>query len=198
MFKVQNTLGELRKRSGTLPGSLHEFWYVGNIEGRVSNSDKADMALRILLADDNPKLRTRLARLLTSAHDGWVICAEAENGQQAVSKTIDLRPDVVVLDLSMPVMDGLEAAREIANVFASVPIFLYTLHTIPALEQEAGKFGITQVICKPNWQSLFDAIESFTKGEGEDADPPSLSAPGPSCPGSVSGRTTPATRRDYH
>ena len=130
------------------------------------------MPLRILVADDNPALRNSLGQMLASSHDGWVICAEAENGRQAVSKAIDLRPDVVVLDLSMPVMDGLEAAREIANVFASIPIFLYTLHTIPALEQEAAKFGITQVVCKPNWQSLFDAIESTTKKDGENPEPP--------------------------
>ena len=130
------------------------------------------MPLRILVADDNPALRNSLGQMLMSSHDGWVICAEAENGQQAVSKAIDLRPDVVVLDLSMPVMDGLEAAREIANVLASVPIFLYTLHVIPALEQEAPKFGVTQVVCKPNWQSLFDAIESTTKQESENPGPP--------------------------
>ena len=130
------------------------------------------MPLRILVADDNPALRSSLSEMLTSSHDGWVICAEAENGRQAVSKAIDLRPDVVVLDLSMPVMDGLEAAREIANVFASIPIFLYTLHVIPALEQEAAKFGIAQVICKPNWQSLFDAIERTMKQERENPEPP--------------------------
>lgn len=130
------------------------------------------MPLRILVADDNSALRSSLGQMLMSSHDGWVICAEAENGRQAVSKAIDLRPDVVVLDLSMPVMDGLEAAREIASVLASVPIFLYTLHTIPALEQEAAKFGITQVVCKPNWQSLFDAIESTTKKERENPKAP--------------------------
>jgi CheY-like chemotaxis protein len=143
-----------------------------NPQRRVSNSVKAKVPLRILVADDNPALRTSLGNMLASSHDGWVICAEAENGRQAVSKAIDLRPDVVVLDLSMPVMDGLEAAREIANVFASIPIFLYTLHVIPALEQEAAKFGIKQVVCKPNWQSLFDAIESTTKHDGENPEPP--------------------------
>jgi len=136
------------------------------------------MSLRILLADDNPALRSRLGELLTSAHDDWAICAEAENGLQAISKTIDQRPDVVILDLSMPVMDGLEAAREIANVSASVPIFLYTLHTIPELEQQARKFGITQVVCKPNWQSLFDGIESAVKAQEQDQAPPATSPPG--------------------
>ena len=150
------------------------------------------MSLRILLADDNPKLRTRLGRMLASAHDGWVICAEAENGRQAVSKAIELSPDIVILDLSMPVMDGLEAAREIANVFASVPIFLYTLHTIPALEQEAGKFGITQVICKPNWQSLFDAIEGLAKKEAKDTVPRALSTR------EVRRSSAAETRRGYH
>ncbi len=140
------------------------------------------MSLRILLADDNPGLRSRLGELLTSAHDDWAICAEAENGLQAISKTIDLRPDVVIMDLSMPVMDGLEAAREISNVSASVPIFLYTLHTIPELELQARKFGITQVICKPNWQSLFDGIESAIRPQAQDQGPPASSPSGPPCP----------------
>lgn len=156
------------------------------------------MALRILLADDNSKLRTRLSRMLASAHDGWVICAEAENGRQAVSKAIELRPDVVILDLSMPVMDGLEAARNIANEFGSVPIFLYTLHTIPALEQEAIKFGITQVICKPNWQSLFDAIEGSTKDEVETPGTSPLSPGEPSGPRKASRVSAAETRRGYH
>jgi CheY-like chemotaxis protein len=132
--------------------------------------------------------------MLTSAHDGWVICAEAENGKQAVSKTFELRPDVIVLDLSMPVMDGLEAAREISNVFAAVPIFLYTLYTMPALEQEAGKFGITQVICKPNWQSLFDAIEGTVEQEVDDAELPRASRPVPSSSGQTHRISADATR----
>ncbi len=154
------------------------------------------MPIRILLADDNPKLRLRLGQMLASVHDSWVICAEAENGKQAVSKAMELKPDVVILDLSMPVMDGLEAAREIANVFASIPIFLYTLHTIPALEEEASKFGITQVICKPNWQSLFDAIEGSTEDEIPGASP--LSAGGPTCSRNVQRVSASETRRGYH
>jgi CheY-like chemotaxis protein len=156
------------------------------------------MPIKILLADDNLELRTRLGQMLTSAHDGWVICAEAENGRQAVSKTIELRPDVVVLDLSMPEMDGLEAAREIANVFGSVPIFLYTLHTIPALEKEAGKFGITQVVCKPNWQSLFDAIESTTKEKEQQDSDASPGGSSRSCDGQGPSGASRWLRRNYH
>jgi CheY-like chemotaxis protein len=139
------------------------------------------MPLRILLADDNPRLRSRLSQLLTSTHDGWVVCAEAENGEQAISKTIELRPDVIVLDLSMPVMDGFEAAREIGNVLGSAPIFLYTLHTSPELEKVAKKIGIAGVVCKPNWQSLLDAIESTTREDGEESGSARRSAPETSC-----------------
>ena len=116
------------------------------------------MPLRILVADDNRSVRASLGQFLRH-HPDWVICAEAENGQEAVTKTIQFAPDVVVLDLAMPVMDGLEAAREIGNVLSEVPIFLYTLHSIPALEREAHRIGVREVVTKPHWESLLGAIE---------------------------------------
>ena len=117
------------------------------------------MAIRILIADDNVRVRTQLRRALNK-YDEWVICAEAENGQQAVSKAEEQRPDVVILDLSMPVMNGLQACREIKRMLPSVPVFLYSLQDSSSLESEARKVGARAVLQK-GWPvpSLIAALE---------------------------------------
>jgi DNA-binding NarL/FixJ family response regulator len=117
------------------------------------------VVMRILIADDNVEVRTELRRALNN-YDEWVICAEAENGQEAVSKTEEQRPDVVILDLSMPVMNGLQACREIKRMFPSVPVFIYTLQDSSSLESEARKVGARGVIQK-GWPvpSLIAALE---------------------------------------
>jgi len=117
------------------------------------------MGVRILIADDNLAVRTRLRRGL-NAYDDWVICAEAENGQQAVSKAEEQRPDVVILDLSMPVMNGLQACREIKRILPAVRVFIYTLYDSASVEREARKVGARAVIPK-GWpvESLIVAVE---------------------------------------
>jgi CheY-like chemotaxis protein len=87
----------------------------------VSSPAVADRRLatsRILIADDNVVVRRHLGELFKS-HAGWEVCAEVENGQQAVLKTRELKPDLIILDLAMPVMDGLQAAREIGKALPS-------------------------------------------------------------------------------
>jgi CheY-like chemotaxis protein len=66
--------------------------------------------VRILIADDSPTVRAGL-KLLLQYHENWTICGEAEDGQQAVKKAAELKPDVILLDISMPAMDGLSAAE---------------------------------------------------------------------------------------
>src|SRR5580693_3731994 len=99
------------------------------------------MTARILIADDNDAARGRISEILR-CHDGWEVCAEVEDGQQAVLKATELKPDLIILDLAMPVMNGLQAAGEIGKVLPSVPVVLYTLHNLPQIELEAKKFGI--------------------------------------------------------
>jgi len=70
------------------------------------------MAIRILIADDQELERQGLRSLLES-HEGWEVCGEAEDGDEAVAKAAALSPDAIILDLAMPRMDGLEAARHI-------------------------------------------------------------------------------------
>jgi CheY-like chemotaxis protein len=102
--------------------------------------------MKILIADDNPLIR-RMIRALLEAQ-GWYVCAEAENGAEAVTLATDCKPEVVVLDFAMPEMNGAEAAREIVKTLPDVPIFLFTLYPYPLVEKEATRAGIQRVISK--------------------------------------------------
>jgi two-component system chemotaxis response regulator CheB len=106
------------------------------------------MTTRILIAGDNQIVQDRLTQLIQS-HNYWDVCARAENGQKAVLKAIELKPDIIILDLAMPVMDGLSAAREIGKALPSTPIVLYTRQRLPSTELEATKIGIRKVVSKP-------------------------------------------------
>ena len=66
---------------------------------------------RILIAEDNERFRTFLRTLLEQRHDGWSVCGVAKNGDEAVQKAIELKPDVILLDIEMPKLDGLSACR---------------------------------------------------------------------------------------
>jgi DNA-binding NarL/FixJ family response regulator len=102
---------------------------------------------RILIADDQESTR-KVLKALIGTHSGWEVCAEAQNGHEAVQQAAELRPDLIVLDLSMPVMDGLQAARVISRQVPSVPILIYTLYVSPELALEAKKAGVRQVVDK--------------------------------------------------
>src|SRR5215472_8496425 len=116
------------------------------------------MKVQILLADDHEITRRRLTELI-QMHDGWEVCAAVEDGLEAVAKAEQLRPDIIILDLAMPRMDGLSVAREIKKIVPSTPIVLYTLHAIEALDLEAKKVGIRRVVSKPNTAELVCAVE---------------------------------------
>jgi DNA-binding NarL/FixJ family response regulator len=116
------------------------------------------MPTRILIADDNQATRSSLTELLNK-HDGWEVCAAVENGQQAVVKARELKPDLIILDLAMPVMDGMRATREIGQILPSVPILIYTLHDSSWLDLEAKQAGARQVVLKPDAMRLLTAIE---------------------------------------
>ena len=105
------------------------------------------MSPRILVVDDMPCIRHSM-RLCLEQEAGWVICGEAENGKMAIDRVQELRPDVVILDLSMPVMNGLDAARAIKAIAPGTHILMFTLHTYPQLLDEARKVGIDHVVSK--------------------------------------------------
>jgi DNA-binding NarL/FixJ family response regulator len=83
--------------------------------------------IRILLADDNEMFRTELRRLLIQ-QEGWTICTEVEDGIQAVSKALQFEPDVIILDISMPGMSGLMAARLVRELLPAAKVILLSTH----------------------------------------------------------------------
>src|ERR1700733_15734789 len=119
------------------------------------------MTTRILIADNNEMASARLTELIQS-HEHWDVCGRAENGQKALSKAMKPKPDIIILDSAMPVMDGLSAAREIGKVLPSTPIVLMnSLPTPPSFQSEAKKAGVRKVVSKPGTGALFGVIEKL-------------------------------------
>jgi len=114
--------------------------------------------MNILIADDKRHIRLELRHLI-EAHDGWDVCAVAEDGVQAVNRAIQFRPDLVILDLAMPELNGFEAARQISQVLPEVPILMVTLYDSPQVEKEAEKVGVQRVISKSSAYMLVPAME---------------------------------------
>jgi CheY-like chemotaxis protein len=117
------------------------------------------MPTRILIADDNPAVRDALRNLLEIAEFGDIVAAE--NGREAIEKAQELRPNLIILDLVMPGMDGLAAARELSKIMPEVPLLMHTLHWSPQVELEAQKVGVRKVIAKADAKSLLIAVQEL-------------------------------------
>jgi CheY-like chemotaxis protein len=126
---------------------------------------------RILIADDNDLARRTISGLVES--QSLRVCAEARNGKDAVDMARALQPDLVILDLFMPQMDGLQAAREILRARPSVPVLLVTLFFTDHLRAAAREVGIRQVVAKTDYQSLVDALKAFREATPLHTDGPS-------------------------
>jgi len=122
-------------------------------------SSNVFMPARILIADDNPVVRTALRQLLEGLDHLQII--EAKDGKEAIALALEQRPDAVVLDLAMPVMDGLTSAGEISKLLPDVPILMCTMHWSRQLELEAQKHGVRAVVPKSNANLLLAAIRQF-------------------------------------
>jgi len=109
----------------------------------------------------------KMLRALLETHADWQVCAEAANGLEAVQKAAELKPDAIILDLAMPEMDGLHAAREILSNSPTLPILLHTNHAFSTLALEAKKNGIREVINKSvSEQELISAVEALLNERG--------------------------------
>src|SRR5215467_4505101 len=119
------------------------------------------MAVRILIADDDASIR-RLLRRLIENHENWKVCGEAQDGHEAINKTAQLHPDVIVLDLAMPQMNGLQAAREISQQTPETPLLLLTVQQVSKeLTKEARHAGFKGAISKSTGSEVVRAIESL-------------------------------------
>jgi DNA-binding NarL/FixJ family response regulator len=101
----------------------------------------------ILIVDDSPLIRRSLRSWIDESLD-WEVCGEAENGREAVERVEELRPDIVILDFQMPVMDGLEAARRIRDLAPRTAMLMFTMHTSRQLLQAALEAGVADVVSK--------------------------------------------------
>jgi two-component system, NarL family, nitrate/nitrite response regulator NarL len=117
------------------------------------------MAARILVVDDVPAVRRGLCSLLASYE--LEICGEAENGKQAVDQVQELYPDIVVLDISMPVMDGLRATMEIRRVAPSTKIVLFSIHDGPQAKTAARMVGADALVSKA--AAVFDLVPTLRR-----------------------------------
>lgn len=115
------------------------------------------MPVRILIVDDSAAVRTLLRRTL-EVQPGWLVCGEAANGQEGVQLAQTTSPDLIVLDLSMPVMNGLDAARILSEKMPNVPVIMFTSFSTPHMESEMLSAGVAKVI--PKSGPISDLIES--------------------------------------
>jgi DNA-binding NarL/FixJ family response regulator len=95
--------------------------------------------IRILIADDHESIRRGLRSALTAA--GWEVCADVVNGKDAVERTAELKPDLIILDISMPVMSGLDAARLIRRADPKAKIVIFTMHESQQMRDEISRIG---------------------------------------------------------
>lgn len=118
------------------------------------------MCVRIVLADDHEVVRQGVRRFLET-QPSLEICAEAANGQEAVEKTLSLKPDIVILDLSMPVMNGVEAARQIRQLVPSAKIIVFSMHDFAQLAETVKQAGADAYVSKSSRvDKLYEAIRT--------------------------------------
>ncbi len=124
------------------PGSRENLYSLLVPQARV-----AVMPKRILIADDSELIRRQIRMTLELDRD-IEICAEAENGLDAVRKAQEYRPDLAVIDVFMPEMTGLAAVREIKKVMPTLPVLIFTLHDSHEIRIESKKAGADAVLPK--------------------------------------------------
>lgn len=122
------------------------------------------MATRILVVDDDTTIRMLLRRLL-EGHSEWEV-SEAVDGREAVEVIGRSAPDIVILDLSMPIMSGIQAARQISRSYPSLPLLLITVQEVSdQLVDLARTSGFRGAITKNNGREVVSAVEALLRNE---------------------------------
>jgi len=114
--------------------------------------------------DDNPFIRKMVCEAFVSS--GFDSCVHAENGAKALVEAERVKPSAIILDLSMPVMNGLEAAPRLRRILPETPIVLYTLYEPAKFVEDVSKMGISLIASKDEpLQSLVSKVESLVYGK---------------------------------
>ena len=106
-----------------------------------------DVLWSVLIVDDNPAVRKLICELFTRESD-FRVCAEAENGREAIVKAQEVKPDLIVTDLSMPLMNGLEETCTLKKLMPDVPVIIYSAHMDSFFEKEALAVGASACVPK--------------------------------------------------
>ena len=128
-------------------------------------SGRTGRKVRVLIADDHSIIR-RIVRSTLQANPRFEVCGEAENGAEAIEEAKKLKPDVVVLDVSMPVLNGFEAAREIKKTLPSSAIVILSQNADRRFVEEAKKIGVRAYVAKTKaGEALVKAVEGAALGD---------------------------------
>ena len=123
-----------------------------------------DARIRVVVADDHPVIRG-MVRSTLEQHPHFEVCGEAENGADAIEEVKRERPDVVVLNVTMPLVNGFEAAREIKKQIPETAIVILSSHADARFVAEARKIGVRAYVSKSKiGQALVDAVKAAVAG----------------------------------
>ena len=121
--------------------------------------------VRVLIADDHSVIR-RMVRSTLESHPHFEVCGEAEDGVQAIKAAEELKPDVVVLNITMPVMDGFQAARQIKARIPESAIVILSTHADQGFIEEAKKIGVQGYVTKTQvGGTLLQAVDAVLRKE---------------------------------
>jgi DNA-binding NarL/FixJ family response regulator len=119
--------------------------------------------LHVLIVDDHEVVRRGL-RVLIESHPGWAVCGEATTGREAVEKASKLMPNMVVMDIAMPELNGLEATRQILKAVPRTPVLILTVHESEQVVHEVLEAGAQGIILKSDaGRDLVAAIEALSQ-----------------------------------
>ena len=122
------------------------------------------MSVRILVADDHDIVREGVISILRQRPD-WEVIAEAENGEQALSGTRQLKPDLTILDIRMPLLDGLTAAEKIKDLHLGTKVLIFTMHDSSSLRGTVEKAGANGYVLKSHAsRDLIRAVDTVLEG----------------------------------
>src|ERR1700689_902897 len=121
--------------------------------------------MRVIIADDHEAVRKGVRTILANGFPD-LFCDEAATGLEAVKLAMATQPDLVILDINLPIMTGFAAAEELRRLFPHIPVLFFTMHAGPSFISEAQKAGVQGFVAKDRAaDALVDAVKTVLRGE---------------------------------